>query len=87
MRPRHQQRKAAREQANAALCGLPLTEYLALDRRERKRRVSRALAAAEIPFRVVGMGLFPLPGERRRMALALAEARRELSRIEGGGRG
>jgi hypothetical protein len=34
---RHDERQAAVQQANADLCRLPLTEYLALPRRERKR--------------------------------------------------
>lgn len=33
---------AARQQVNAAQCGLPLTEYLQLLRRERKRRMQAA---------------------------------------------
>jgi hypothetical protein len=33
---------AARQQANAALLSLPLTDYLALTRRERKRRLQAA---------------------------------------------
>lgn len=46
MRPRHQLRKAARERANAALCGLPLTDYLALSRCERKARLRAAKKGA-----------------------------------------
>lgn len=37
----------ARQRANAELCGLPLTEYLALPRRERKRRVRAAREEAD----------------------------------------
>jgi hypothetical protein len=39
VRRREQDRQAERQRANAAQCGLPLTEYLALSRRERKRRL------------------------------------------------
>lgn len=42
MTTRGQLRQAARQVANAALCRLPLTDYLALPRRERKRRAQRA---------------------------------------------
>lgn len=42
MRPRHQDRQRGRQQANAALLGLPLTEYLALPRAARKARVQAA---------------------------------------------
>lgn len=39
---RHEDRQAEQQQANADLCGLTLTEYLALPRRERKRRLQAA---------------------------------------------
>jgi hypothetical protein len=39
MRPRHQDRLRVRYEANAALLGLPLTDYLALPRADRKARV------------------------------------------------
>jgi hypothetical protein len=78
VRRRESNRKAARQQANAELCGLPLTEYLALSRRERKRQVGHALDAVAIPLEVVGTGPFCLAGERRRMARAVIEARKML---------
>lgn len=34
----------ARQVANAGLCGLPLTEYLGLPRRERRRHIAAARA-------------------------------------------
>jgi hypothetical protein len=42
VRAREPLRTAARQEANAALCRLPLAEYLALPRRERKRRLRAA---------------------------------------------
>jgi predicted LPLAT superfamily acyltransferase len=42
VRPRELLRIAARQEANAALCRLPLAEYLALPRRERRRRLQAA---------------------------------------------
>jgi hypothetical protein len=42
VKPRHGYRLSAKVRANAALCGLPITDYLALPRRERKRRVRAA---------------------------------------------
>jgi hypothetical protein len=38
---------AARQQVNAALLSLPLTDYLALPRRERKRRLQAARKEGE----------------------------------------
>ncbi len=42
MKPRHCYRLTAKLRANAALCGLPVTDYLALPRAERRRRVRAA---------------------------------------------
>lgn len=42
MRPRHQDRQRGRQEANAALLGLPLTDYLNLPSAERKARVQAA---------------------------------------------
>jgi hypothetical protein len=42
VRRREQRRLAARQRANAALCGLPLTDYLALSRDQRKARLRAA---------------------------------------------
>jgi hypothetical protein len=46
MRLREQLRLAARQRANAALCGLPLTDYLALSRCARKARLRAAKKGA-----------------------------------------
>lgn len=40
--PRAMARMAARIEANAAACKLPVTEYLALPRQERRRRLAEA---------------------------------------------
>jgi hypothetical protein len=82
VRARENRRLAARQQANAELCGLPLAEYLALSRRERKRQVRHALDAVEIPLTVVGAGPFRLPGERRRMARAVIETHKMLKEAD-----
>lgn len=42
MKPRHAYRLTARVRANAELCGMPVTEWLALTRDERKRRLNAA---------------------------------------------
>lgn len=42
MKPRHGYRLSAKQRANAALCGLPLTDYLALSRCARKARLRAA---------------------------------------------
>jgi hypothetical protein len=84
VRRREQLRLAARQRANAALCGLPLTDYLALSRCARKARLRAALHAAAAQFQVVGFGPFRLPGERRRMARALLETRQMLKEADRG---
>lgn len=45
MSARTVQRRIEQQQANAELVGLPLTEYLDLPRRERKRRLQRVRQA------------------------------------------
>lgn len=40
MKRRHWLRSRSRTAENAALCGLPVSEYMALPRRERKRRLA-----------------------------------------------
>lgn len=42
-------RRLSRQEANAELLALPLREYLALTRRERKRGLQRARACAPNP--------------------------------------
>lgn len=42
VRARNRRRLAARIQADAALCRMPLTEWVALTRPERKRRLAAA---------------------------------------------
>lgn len=44
MRRRHELRLAARVRSGAALCQLTVTEWLALPRRERKRRLQAVRA-------------------------------------------
>lgn len=44
---RKEQRQHAKQHNNAALLGLALTEYLALSRRERKRRLQAARKEGE----------------------------------------
>lgn len=46
MADRHASRVAARRQANAEECNVPLTEWLALSRTERKRRLAAARSAS-----------------------------------------
>jgi hypothetical protein len=42
VKPRHGYRLNAHQRANAALVGLPVTDYLALTRGQRKRRLTAA---------------------------------------------
>lgn len=46
MRARERLRLAARQERNALLCGLPLTDYLALSRYQRKARLRAAKRGA-----------------------------------------
>lgn len=46
MRRREQLRLAARQRANARLCGLPLADYLVLTRDQRKQRLTAARKGA-----------------------------------------
>lgn len=46
MRAREQRRLAARQRANARLCGLPLAGYMALTRAQRKRLTRAAKKGA-----------------------------------------
>jgi hypothetical protein len=46
VRARNPLRLAARQERNALLCGLPLTEYLALSRCQRKARLRAAKRGA-----------------------------------------
>jgi hypothetical protein len=47
MRPRHKLRQKTRVETNATRCGLTVPEYLALPRRERKRRLQAAPAGGD----------------------------------------
>lgn len=50
MKARNHERHEQRQARNAELCGLPLTEYLALSRRERRRRLQAAHQAQQPPM-------------------------------------
>lgn len=46
MKPRHAIRLAAKQRANAVRCKVPLSEWVAMTRRERRRRLAAARTEA-----------------------------------------
>lgn len=76
-------RTEERAQANAVLCGMPLTEWQALPRRERKRRTDegRIVAALREAGEMSGFPLIEATG------LGSGRLYITLARMENGGRG